>query len=587
MGHFLHLAWTDTSRLDLAETLVARAQAHGFAPVQALDQAWVGVRGPRPPRVHRPAGDHLLVLGDLFDALDGDRRPIPTLGEDADRARALVRRYWGRYVALFRTPRGQVRQILRDPSGAHECVAWRREGVQIVTSELSDWLMALAAPPIQIDWDRVGGLLRDPINATAASPLVGIRVAEAGDLTDLNARRVTPVWRPVDFTGSITSDPREGASLLRQRIDGCLAAFAQAVARPGVEVSGGLDSAIVAGAFRAAGAGPRLWFNMYGPFAEGDERRFVRTLGDRLGFEPHCVQRAVQPMTEDGFQITAKGPRPGVNGRDYAFDAAVASACREHGVDGLLTGKGGDGVFFQMGVPEIFTDVLRERGLRAVFSPALPKLARWTRRSTWALLKTALTTPRRAPLDRSARALSIFNPDSVGPFDADEALHPWLRNLETVPPAKRLQVESVAAGLAYQSQCRRTEAADLIHPLLAQPVVELALGLSVPMLTDDGEADRRLARAAFADRLPPEILHRRSKGEMTAYFGRQAAASLPFLRAHLLDGRLASRGIIDRGRTEALLDVDRLLWKGSVPDFTMAAVTESWVRRWEAIGAAA
>ena len=28
-----------------AETLVARAQAHGFAPVQALDQAWVGVRG--------------------------------------------------------------------------------------------------------------------------------------------------------------------------------------------------------------------------------------------------------------------------------------------------------------------------------------------------------------------------------------------------------------------------------------------------------------------------------------------------------------------------------------------------------------
>ena len=76
--------------------------------------------------------------------------------------------------------------------------------------------------------------------------------------------------------------------------------------------------------------------------------------------------------------------------------------------------------------------------------------------------------------------------------------------------------------------------------------VELALGLSVPLLTDDGRADRRLARAAFADRLPPEILHRRSKGEMTAYFGRQAAASIPFLRDHLLGGRLAARGLIDR-----------------------------------------
>lgn len=583
MGHFLHLAWSDASNLDLADRVVAEARAQGFSPVHQMEQAWLGVRGPRPLAVHYPAGEHLLVLGDVFDALDGDRRPIPADGEDTGRARALIRRYWGRYIAMFRTPRGTVRRILRDPSGAHECAAWRREGVQVVTSELSDWLMTLAAPPVQIDWDVVGGLLRDPINATAASPLVGIRVAEAGDLTDLDAGRTTPLWRPVDYIASVTSDPREAAALLRKRIDECLAAFAKVIDGPGVEVSGGLDSAIVAGAFQAGGATPRLWFNMFGPFAEGDERRFVSALGDRLGFQPHCVRRAITPMTTEGFHVTARGPRPGVNGRDYSFDAAVAEVCLQAGVDGLLTGKGGDGVFFQMGVPDILTDLFRERGLRAFFSPALPQLARWTRRSTWSLLRTTLTTPRRSPLDRSARMLSIFNPESL-PDDAGDSLHPWLRGLENVPPAKRLQIESVAAGLAYQSQCRRTEAADLIHPLLAQPVVELALGLSVPLLTEDGRADRRLARAAFADRLPPEILHRRSKGEMTAYFGRQAAASIPFLREHLLGGRLAARGLIDRGRTEALLDPDRLLWKGSVPDFTMAAVTESWVRRWEAIG---
>ena len=74
-------------------------------------------------------------------------------------------------------------------------------------------------------------------------------------------------------------------------------------------------------------------------------------------------------------------------------------------------------------------------------------------------------------------------------------------------------------------------------------------------------------------------------GDRERVFGRQAAASIPFLRDHLLEGRLAARGLIDRGRTEALLDPDRLLWNGSVPDFTMAAVTESWVRRWEAIRA--
>lgn len=585
MGHFLHLSWSDTSNRNLAARLVAEAQTQGFIPHQISEQAWLGTRGPRPLAVHYPAGEDLLVVGDLFDALDGDRPPIPTHGDDADRASALIRRYWGRYIAMFRTPRGQVCKIVRDPSGAHECAAWRHQGVQVVTSELSDWLLRRAAPPVRINWDVVGGLLRDPINATAASPLIGIRVAEAGDLIDLNALGTTPLWRPADFSGSVTSDLREAAELLRARIDGCLAAFVDVIERPGVEVSGGLDSAIVAGSFQAGGATPHLWLNMFGPFSEGDERRFVRALGHHLGFEPSCVQRAIRPMTTEGFDVTARGPRPGVNGRDYSFDSAVAEACRHADVDALLTGKGGDGVFFQMGVPDIFTDILRERGLSAVFSPALPQLARWTRRSTWSLLRTALSTPRRAPLDRSARMLSIFNPESVS-HDPESALHPWLRGLESIPPAKRLQIESVTAGLAYQSQCRRTQAVDLIHPLLAQPVVELALGLSVPLLTDDGRGDRRLARAAFADRLPPEILHRRSKGEMTAYFGRQAAASIPFLRNHLLEGRLAARGLIDRGRTEALLDPDRLLWKGSVPDFTMAAVTESWVRRWEAFTAA-
>ena len=149
MGHFLHFAWSDTSNIDLAESLVAEAQARGFVPVQVMEQAWLGTRGPRPLAVHHPAGEHLLVLGDLFDALDGDRTPIPTHGEDAYRARALIRRYWGRYIGMFRTPRGQVRQILRDPSGAHECAAWRREGVQVVTSELSDWLLKSAATPVQ------------------------------------------------------------------------------------------------------------------------------------------------------------------------------------------------------------------------------------------------------------------------------------------------------------------------------------------------------------------------------------------------------------------------------------------------------
>lgn len=583
MGHFLHVAWDDSGNEALARAVIGQAEVEGFVEAETHEFAWLGVKGPRTPTVRFPGGSDLLVLGDLFPAFGTSEHPVLAQGSDEARALNLTGSRWGRYIGLFRTPRRQVRQIIRDPSGAYECIAWRKDGVQIVTSQLPDWLMALSGPAgLTLDWDLIGGILADPLNATARSALSGLTVAQPGDMTDLNSSTVTPLWRPQHFLRSGVCDPSDAASGLRARIDACVAAYAGVVRFPGAEVSGGLDSAIVAAALKAAGVKGNLWLNLFGPHEEADERPYALVIGDSLGFQPKFVQRAITGMTADGFWATAGGPRPGLNGRDYAFDLAVAQAVRETGVDALMTGKGGDGVFFQMGVAEIFVDVLKERGLRAFAGPTLPNLARWTRRSVWSVLDTGLKGLRPARLDRSARALSIFNPESVVRPTGDDALHPWIRDLDAVGPAKRLQIESVAAGLAYQTQCRRTDVADLIHPLLAQPVVEYCLALPIGMLTGDGMGDRQLARSAFADRLPPQILHRRSKGELTAYFGRQAEVSLPFLREHLLDGRLAQKGLIDRARTEALLDPDRLVWKGGVPDFTLASVVESWIRRWEA-----
>ncbi len=581
MGHFLHIGWGDGGNERLARAVIDHARTQGFAEAEAHDVAWLGVRGPRRPSVQYPGASDLLVLGDLFPAFGKSGGLLLAKGSDEARALELTTTRWGRYVGLLRTPRQQVRQIIRDPSGAYECIAWRKDGVQILSSSLPDWLVTLAGPVLALQWPRIGGILADPLNATADTALTGLVAATPGDMTDLNSARVTPLWRPGQFIDSGTRDPQEASAGLRARIDACLACFAGVLSFPGAEISGGLDSAIVAAALKASSSEVLLWLNFFGPHDEADERVYASAVGNRLGFQPTFVQRAITPMTSSGFWATAGGPRPGLNGRDYAFDQAVAEAAASAGVDSLLTGKGGDGVFFQMGVADIFADVLKERGLCALVGTTLPNLARWTRRSIWSVLDTGLKGLRSAPLDRSARALSIFNPESVARPEGDAALHPWIRGLETVSPAKRLQVESVAAGLAYQTQCRRTEVADLIHPLLAQPVVEYCLGLPIGLMTADGKGDRQVARAAFADRLPPQILTRRSKGELTAYFGRQAAVSLPFLRDHLLGGRLAEKGLIDKGRTEALLDADRLMWKGGAPDFTLASVTESWIRRWE------
>lgn len=577
----LHFDWPATSPPSPAERLVAAARDAGFLAVAAGPGRWSGVRGPRAPERHLLADGRLVVFGDVFAASGGPPDPLSGSLSDAALLRALTERCWGRYLAFAHGPDGRFRTGLRDPSGAMELISWTAfPDIRIVCTTLPDWLARLATPPARLDWNAVAAMLIDPGTITGDGALGDLMVAVPGEMVDLQTGSRTPLWRPVQFVDGATEDATTAARELRARLDTVMRSWAETLERPGAEVSGGLDSAIVAASAVQGGLRGKLWLNMFGPGEEADERVYARAVGEGLGLELTCSERGRHPMTKAILAETSDGPRPGLNGRDVAFDIDIARECRRAGIDSLLTGKGGDGLFFQMGVPAIFVDLWRRRGLAALFSPVLPDLARRTRRSAWTILGEALRDGGDGEADRH-RAVPFIHPDLAAIGHA-RVRHPWMRDLEGIGPAKRLQIESVAAALAFNCVGRRTRAVDLIHPILAQPVAEWCLGLSIPLLTAGGE-DRGLARAAFENRLPPMVRHRRSKGDLTAFLGRQVAADLPFLREHLLDGRLVQKGLIDRDRLEAALHRDRIQWQGGFAGLTLAAVIESWVRRWEAL----
>ena len=75
-------------------------------------------------------------------------------------------------------------------------------------------------------------------------------------------------------------------------------------------------------------------------------------------------------------------------------------------------------------------------------------------------------------------------------------------------------------------------------------------------------------------------MRRRSKAELGGYYGRVVAANIDRLRPHLLEGRLARQGLIDRGQVEAALSVDHLIWQGGYIELMMLALMESWVAAW-------
>lgn len=59
------------------------------------------------------------------------------------------------------------------------------------------------------------------------------------------------------------------------------------------------------------------------------------------------------------------------------------------------------------------------------------------------------------------------------------------------------------------------------------------------------------------------------------------AASLEFLRPHLLEGVLCEAGLLDRGALDQILTPEHLILRGGASGILQAAIIESWVRYWQ------
>lgn len=557
-----------------AVTLLKAATARGMTQRPLGRSGWLATGGPRPPRV-TDAGAWMLI-GDVYDRRRNPLSRVISQHNSYAFEQSIMRRFWGRFVGLRLDRNGAVSELLRDPSGALECVAWRWKDLTLVASDLPGWLVAITRTDWRIAFDRVGRALQDPLGSWWETMIDGPTVVPPGALQSFPpALPPVPLWRPDVFARASDEEilSNEVASaILGAAVDESVHAFARD-GRLAAELSGGLDSAIVGSSLHAGGYEAGLWLHAFSDEPGADERPYADAMAAKLGVALTKIPRSPAPLTETMLWALTPGLRPSFNGMDVPNDQVWAEALEKVGAKVLLTGKGGDAVFIQGAGADIFGDLWRRQGWRAAFSSSLPRLARWNGCSVWSLIKAARSDrPDRSRLGRTVSFVSE---------DVTPKLHPWLEAAADLGPAKRYQIAGVINGITFSSPSIQSQTVELVHPLLAQPVVETCLALSAEQLTL-GRRDRGLARKTFRDRLTQDIAERRSKGEMTAYYGRRLAMSLGVIRPWLLDGRLASEGLIARGAVDALLTEDSLIWRGRVGEIMTAVVIEAWVRTWEA-----
>ncbi|MCP8893176.1 asparagine synthase-related protein [Sphingomonas faeni] len=559
----------------------------------ALDQGWQAVQdgpgwavlaqaAPGPAYASKVVDDHTVVIGSVFDRTATEQGRVadgvvPDGSQDfAMLCDHLTTRCWGAYVALQIEPDDRSSlDIFRDPVGMLDCVIWQCGGMHIVTSMPEPFIAH--APPVglAIDWLRAAALLRFPGSVGDALPLVGVEAVPSGVRLALagNTRRTTYLWTPAEFARRPVP-PAPPA--LPAMIDACIGAWHSRTGIAIAEVSGGLDSGIVAAGLTRSGRDVAGWFHYHAIDRDGDERVYARAVAAHLGLPLHETlqdHRVVDAALMADVPVTL---RPNVASLSVFHDRDLAARGRALGADTLLTGQGGDALFFQPATPLIAADLWRDPRPWRAKAATIADLAGWTGRSIWSVLGTVL----RARIAPSAVALPDYRVDLVA-RDMPRDDHPlrWLDDTAALAPAKQLQILTLAAGRAAFGGSWCASAMTVRHPLMSQPLLEHVLPIPALDLTQ-GKRDRAMIRQAYAGRLPPILLERRGKGCLTPFFGRMLAASMPFLRDYLIGGVLDRHHVLDRETLAMVLDPEHVMRTNCYTEIFVVLLMERWARAW-------
>ena len=224
-------------------------------------------------------------IGPAFDAMESER----VLNSQG---RRLVDHYWGYYVAFLRAADGRARYVLRDPTGGLPCYMIQVDGVDVTLSSMED-CARLNLTRLTIDWDHIAAYFLQIRLVTRTTGFREVSQLYAGecvvtiysDTTTDFARSF--YWDPVAVCeADLIEDPDEARAALRSVIRYCVDAWASAYQSVVLELSGGLDSSIVAACLAKARARPEVsCLHYFTEMAGGNERQYAEAAARCAGFE--------------------------------------------------------------------------------------------------------------------------------------------------------------------------------------------------------------------------------------------------------------------------------------------------------------
>jgi len=478
---------------------------------------------------------------------------FPRFQSSSQLCRYILENCWGAYLVVLPDPEHDGRiTLLRDPEGGMPCIHHLENGSGFIASDIE---LPLCAGRYQkrIDWDSILHRLIHPDIKTARTGLAGIQELLPGTRLVVHGTRLTlhTAWSPWDFlTGKLRhASIEDAAEAVRTAIDMVVNAWARTDRSILLELSGGLDSSVVGAAL--LGSDARVFCcTLTTPVPGADERHYANQIAALLD-APIDVETMGLESTLHDSAPAAGLPTPRVGMLQHITDTIMENARQRHGAASFFSGGGGDTVFCYLTSAAPAADAFQQMGLAGAFH-TLRDLAGLHQCTIWKAGRLTLRKLMRPPGSPCNAMIEFISP---GLANCLLEHHPWCDMPDTASPGDRERVFALAATHVYRDSAPRGRQAHLRLPLLSQPVMEATLRVPSWMWIA-GARNRAVARQAFADRLPPEILARRSKGSFIGFVGALYARHRSRLRDYLLDGCLHSQGLLDAPAVQRFIDSD-------------------------------
>jgi len=520
-------------------------------------------------------GERGLALGVVFDS--ATFRPVARIAfpeaparDHRATAQHLLTNCWGAYLALIREPGAGSFALLTDSSGLLPVYRLVLPDEVMFTSDPALFAVRPSYP------DLVSHLLRPELRQRRTC-LADVDELPPGSLLALDQPHELPrqIWQANHHLPDGSMRDFDAAALeLRALSRAVLGSWADVLGPVGVAASGGVDSSLICAALSEADASfDCITVSTADP--SGDERRHARSVARQLGVR--CIEREFDAALFDPCRTASLGlPRPGRRSFLGMLDDQLDHARAELRASVVLDGNNGDNLFCFLHSAAPVVDRLRAEGLGGGVARTLLDMCRITGCSVPTVLAA------------SARRLGGKTRSDPWPPDTRlltrdlahagaQPLTPWLVD----GPDGRSGAHDHLALLMHAQNHVHGISGPLARfsPLASQPLVEFCL--RVPSwFWASGGVNRALARAAFADRLPSEVIARTSKAGPDSFVRIAFARNRDAIGERLHDGLLSAHHLLDRQALDAALRVDELGTGVLVDRILDLLEAENWARSW-------